>query len=49
MKALENSPENFCYFENDLQGQTHLQSTIECSRGATGVFGSYSALKYLGI
>ncbi|WP_087024868.1 pyridoxal phosphate-dependent decarboxylase family protein [Thaumasiovibrio subtropicus] len=49
MKALENEPENFSYFEHDLQGQTHLQSTIECSRGAVGVFGAYAAMKYMGI
>ncbi|MGF1681264.1 pyridoxal phosphate-dependent decarboxylase family protein [Photobacterium minamisatsumaniensis] len=49
MKALENDPENFSYFEHDLQGQTHLQSTIECSRGAVGVFGAYAALEYMGI
>ncbi len=48
MKALEHDPENFSYFEKDIQGQTHLQSTIECSRGATGLFGAYSALQYLG-
>lgn len=49
MKYLENDPENFSYFESDLQGQTHLQSTIECSRGAVGLFGAYAALTYLGI
>jgi glutamate/tyrosine decarboxylase-like PLP-dependent enzyme len=49
LKVLENDPENFHYFENDLQGQTHLQSTIECSRGAAGVFGAYAALKYMGV
>ena len=49
LKSLENDPENFTYFERDLQGQTHLQSTIECSRGASGVFGAYAALKYMGI
>ena len=48
MQALEHDPENFSYFERDVQGQTHLQSTIECSRGAAGVFGAYSAMKYLG-
>ncbi len=48
MKALEHDPENFSYFEKDVQGQTHLQSTIECSRGAAGLFGAYSALQYLG-
>jgi glutamate/tyrosine decarboxylase-like PLP-dependent enzyme len=46
---LENDPDNFTYFEKDLQGQSHLQSTIECSRGAAGVFGAYAALKYLGV
>ena len=49
MAFLENDPENFCYFESDLQGQTHLQSTVECSRGAAGLFGAYAALTYLGI
>lgn len=48
MKALEHDPENFSYFEKDVQGQTHLQSTIECSRGATGLFGAYAALQCLG-
>jgi len=49
MKALENDPDFFHYFEKELQGRTHLQSTIECSRGAAGVFGAYAALKYLGV
>ena len=48
MKALEHDPENFRYFEKDVQGQTHLQSTIECSRGAAGLFGAYAALQSLG-
>jgi len=48
MKALEHDPENFSYFENDVQGQTHLQSTIECSRAATGMFGAYSGMRHLG-
>jgi len=48
MKALEHDPENFTYFENDVQGETHLQSTIECSRGAAGLFGAYSGLQYIG-
>jgi glutamate/tyrosine decarboxylase-like PLP-dependent enzyme len=48
LKALENDPENFIYFDR-TQGQTHLQSTIECSRGAVGVFGAYAALRYLGM
>jgi glutamate/tyrosine decarboxylase-like PLP-dependent enzyme len=49
LTALENAPENFSYFERDLQGHTYLQSTIECSRGAAGLFGAYSALHYLGM
>lgn len=48
LKALEHDPENFSYFERETQGQTHLQSTIECSRGAAGLFGAYAALQYLG-
>lgn len=48
MEALRHDPENFSYFEKDVQGQTHLQSTIECSRGAAGVFGAYAAMQYLG-
>lgn len=48
MKALEHDPENFTYFEKDVQGKTHLQSTIECSRGAAGLFGAYAALQCLG-
>ena len=31
-----------------MQGHTHLQSTIECSRGAAGLFGAYAALSALG-
>lgn len=49
MKYLQNDPENFSYFEPDIQGHTHLQSTIECSRGAIGLFGAFSALEYMGI
>jgi glutamate/tyrosine decarboxylase-like PLP-dependent enzyme len=48
MTALAHDPENFSYFEKDVQGQTHLQSTIECSRGAAGLFGAYAALHCLG-
>lgn len=48
MKALEHDPENFSYFEKNVQGHTHLQSTIECSRGAAGLFGAYAALNTLG-
>lgn len=48
MQALEHDPENFSYFEKDVQGQTHLQSTVECSRGAAGLFGAYAALQCLG-
>ncbi|OWY37281.1 aspartate aminotransferase family protein [Xenophilus sp. AP218F] len=49
LRAMENDPENFSYFERDIQGQTHLQSTIECSRGASGLFGAYAALNYMGV
>lgn len=49
LKYLENDPENFSYFEKEAQGLSHLQSTIECSRGAAGAFGAYSALQYMGV
>ncbi len=49
LKYLENDPDNFSYFEKNTQGHTHLQSTIECSRGAAGAFGAYAALKYMGM
>lgn len=48
MQALEHDPENFSYFEKDLEGQGHMHSTIECSRGGAGIFGAYSGLRYLG-
>ncbi len=49
LKALEHDPEYFSYFEKSLEGKTHLHATIECSRGAAGLFGAYTALHYLGI
>ncbi|MCE9520667.1 MAG: aspartate aminotransferase family protein, partial [Verrucomicrobia bacterium] len=49
LKALEHDPEYFSYFEKSVEGQTHLHSTIECSRSAAGLFGAYTALHYLGI
>lgn len=49
MAALEHDPEYFSYFEKDVQGYTHLQSTIGCSRSATGVFGAFAALQSLGV
>jgi len=49
LRALEHDPENFAYFEKDTEGQTHLHSTIECSRGGTGVFGAAAALSHLGV
>ena len=48
LRSMENDPENFQYFEKEKQGHTHLQSTIECSRGATGIYGAYAAMKYMG-
>lgn len=47
--ALEHDPENFSYFDKDTEGQTHLHSTIECSRGAVGVFGAAAGLQHLGV
>jgi glutamate/tyrosine decarboxylase-like PLP-dependent enzyme len=49
LKALEHDPEYFSYFEKNVEGQTHLHATIECSRSASGLFGAYTALHYLGI
>ena len=49
LKALEHDPEYFSYFEKSVEGQTHLHSTIECSRSATGLFGAYTAMHYLGV
>ena len=49
LKALEHDPEYFSYFEKNVEGQTHLHSTIECSRSAAGLFGAHSALHYLGV
>jgi glutamate/tyrosine decarboxylase-like PLP-dependent enzyme len=49
LKALEHDAEYFSYFEKSIEGQTHLHSTIECSRSASGLFGAYTALHYLGI
>jgi glutamate/tyrosine decarboxylase-like PLP-dependent enzyme len=49
LTALEHDPENFSYFEKDTEGQTHLHSTIECSRSAVGVFGAAAALAHLGV
>jgi glutamate/tyrosine decarboxylase-like PLP-dependent enzyme len=49
LRALEHDPENFSYFDRDTEGQTHLHSTIECSRGGTGVFSAASALAHLGV
>ncbi len=49
LKALEHDEAYFSYFEKDIEGQTHLHSTIECSRGAVGLFGASAALQYLGV
>jgi glutamate/tyrosine decarboxylase-like PLP-dependent enzyme len=49
LDALAHDFENFSYFEQGMQSETHLHSTIECSRSATGVFGAYTALTQIGI
>lgn len=49
LNALEHDPENFSYFDRDTEGQTHLHSTIECSRGGAGMFGAAAALSHLGV
>lgn len=49
LKALENDPSNFTYFERASQGHSHLQSTIECSRSGAGLFATFSAMQYIGV
>jgi len=49
LHSLEHDPENFTYFDKDTEGQTHLHSTIECSRGGAGMFGAAAALAHLGV
>ncbi|MDO5579684.1 MAG: pyridoxal-dependent decarboxylase, partial [Planctomycetia bacterium] len=48
-RALEHDPEYYSYFDRSEMVHTHLQSTVEASRGGAGIFGAYSALQYLGI
>ncbi|MDO5307938.1 MAG: pyridoxal-dependent decarboxylase [Planctomycetia bacterium] len=48
-KALEHDPEQFSYFERSQVEHYHLQSTIEASRSAVGVFAAFAALEYLGV
>ncbi|MDD3585890.1 MAG: pyridoxal-dependent decarboxylase [Thermoguttaceae bacterium] len=48
-KSLEHDPEYYSYFDRSEMVHTHLQSTIEASRGGGGIFGAYAALAYLGI
>ncbi|WP_375749380.1 pyridoxal phosphate-dependent decarboxylase family protein [Vibrio sp. HN007] len=49
MEALKQDPRYFTYFDPKMKEDSHLQSTIECSRSAVGVFSAYSALSYIGI
>jgi len=48
LKYLENDGDLYTYFDQETEGHTHLHSTIECSRSASGVFGAAFALHYLG-
>eukprot|EP00567_Pseudictyota_dubia_P017016 CAMPEP_0197433236 /NCGR_PEP_ID=MMETSP1175-20131217/1165_1 /TAXON_ID=1003142 /ORGANISM="Triceratium dubium, Strain CCMP147" /LENGTH=630 /DNA_ID=CAMNT_0042961555 /DNA_START=179 /DNA_END=2071 /DNA_ORIENTATION=- len=48
VNRLSNDPDNFTYFNADPSGHTVFHSTIECSRGAVGIYGAYTALKALG-
>ena len=47
--ALRHDPEYYCYFDRSEMVHSHLQSTIESSRGGAGIFGAYAALEYLGM
>ncbi|HAS6346791.1 TPA: aspartate aminotransferase family protein [Vibrio vulnificus] len=49
LDALKQDADYFSYFEPQQKNQSHLQSTIECSRSAVGVFAAYSALESIGI
>jgi glutamate/tyrosine decarboxylase-like PLP-dependent enzyme len=49
MLALKQNPDYFSYFEPRIKEQSHLQSTIECSRSAVGVFSAYNALMKIGV
>ncbi len=49
LNALAHDPENFSYFEQGMQSETPMHSTIECSRSAAGVFGAYTALTQIGV
>ena len=49
LKAMEHDEDYFSSFEKGMEGKTHHHSTIECSRGAAGLFGAYAAMHYLGI
>lgn len=46
---LKHDPSYFSYFEPSMQDDTHLQSTIECSRSGVGVFSAFSSLQHMGI
>jgi hypothetical protein len=47
-KVMEHGPETVSDFEREIQGQTHLHFTSECSRGVSGLFDAYAALNYPG-
>lgn len=49
LAVLKTDPGYYSYFEHAQREESHLQSTIECSRSAVGVFSAYSALQHLGI
>lgn len=49
LNALKTDSGYYSYFEHMQREESHLQSTIECSRSAVGVFSAYSALQHLGI
>ena len=47
--ALQHDPEYYCYFDRSEMVHSHLQSTVEASRGGAGIFGAFAALEYLGV
>jgi len=48
LKFLESDPTLYSYFDKETEGHTHLHSTIECTRSASGVFAAAFAMHYIG-
>lgn len=49
LQLLANDPAHFSYFSAVTEGHDHFMHTIECSRGAAGIFGAHAALQAMGV